>query len=74
MPYRNHTLGIIENLARIEAKLDGMLNEELMTANEAAAFLDVSIDHIYRLCCKHRIPHYKPMGKRVYFKRSELAE
>lgn len=45
-----------------------------MTVEDAAAFLDVSIDHIYRLCSKHRIAYYKPMGKRIYFKRSDLAE
>ena len=45
-----------------------------MTAEEAASFLDISISYVYKLTCTRKIPHYKPEGKRLYFKRSELAE
>jgi excisionase family DNA binding protein len=70
----NRTSGILDRLERIEAKLDGLLGQEVMTAEEAAAFLDISISYIYKLTSRRKIPYYKPEGKRLYFKRSELAE
>lgn len=29
---------------------------------------------LYKLTSTHRIPYYKPMGKRIFFKASELDE
>lgn len=39
---------------------------------EAASYLGVSKSHLYKLTSKSEIPHYKPNGKTIYFKRGDL--
>ena len=39
---------------------------------EAAEYLGVSKSHLYKLTSKSEIPHYKPNGKTIYFKRIDL--
>ena len=46
--------------------------KEILTIEEAAEFLSVSKSYIYKQTSAQAIPHYKPTGKRCYFKRSEL--
>ena len=62
---------ILEKLTVIENLLKGQ-TEKPLTFNEAAAYLDVSKSHLYKLTSSNRISHYKPQGKRVYFSKSEL--
>jgi len=49
-------------------------NKNVMDAREAAAFLGVSMSHLYKLCHTRKIPYYKPQGKLSYFKREELEQ
>lgn len=46
--------------------------KEILTIEEAAEFLSVSKSYLYKQMSAQAIPHYKPTGKRCYFKRSEL--
>ena len=46
--------------------------KEVMTLDEAAKFLGLSKSTLYKLTSGKLIPHYKPNGKRIYFKREEL--
>ena len=46
--------------------------KEILTTEEAAKFLSVSKSYLYKQTSAQAIPHYKPTGKRCYFKRSEL--
>ena len=46
--------------------------KEILTIEEAAEFLSVSKSYLYKQTSAQAIPHYKPTGKRCYFKRSEL--
>lgn len=46
--------------------------KEILTIEEAAEFLSVSKSYLYKQTSAQAIPHYKPTGKRYYFKRSEL--
>ena len=46
--------------------------KEILTNEEAAEFLSVSKSYLYKQTSAQAIPHYKPTGKRCYFKRSEL--
>lgn len=46
--------------------------KEILTIEEAAEFLSVSKSYLYKQTSAPAIPHYKPTGKRCYFKRSEL--
>ena len=48
--------------------------KEILTIEEAAEFLSVSKSYLYKQTSAQAIPHYKPTGKRCYFKRSELEE
>ena len=46
--------------------------KEVLTSEEAASYLDVSMPQLYRLTSKKLIPFYSPTGGKLYFKRSEL--
>ena len=46
--------------------------KEILTIEEAAEFLSVSKSYLYKQTSAQAIPHYKPTGKRCYFKRREL--
>lgn len=49
------------------------LNNEVMTSNDVCSMLGISHSYLYVLTSTNKIPHYKPLGKKVYFKRSELT-
>ena len=46
--------------------------KEVLTTDEAASYMGVSKSYLYKLTMEKKIPHYKPMGKMVYFNRQEL--
>ena len=46
--------------------------EKPMTLDEAAAYLHVSKSHTYQLTSKGLIAHFKPAGKKIFFKKSDL--
>ena len=48
--------------------------KEVLTSDEAAKYMGISKSYLYKLTMKREIPHYKPMGKVVYFNRAELEE
>lgn len=48
--------------------------KEVLTSDEAARYMGVSLSYLYKLTMRQQIPHYKPMGKMVYFNRLELEE
>ena len=43
-----------------------------LNVTEAAALLDVKPGTIYQLVWQKRIPYYKPLGKKLLFKKDEL--
>ena len=47
---------------------------EMLTTQEAAAFLGLTAGYLYKLTMQKKIPYYKPFGNRCYFKRDELAQ
>jgi len=47
-------------------------NKEIFTFNDACTFLDYSKSYLYKLTHSRQICHYKPNGKKLYFKRSDL--
>lgn len=57
-----------------EVKKEGLdLNKkEVLTSNEAAAYMGISKSYLYKLTMRQQVPHYKPMGKMCYFNRQEL--
>jgi len=46
--------------------------KEVLTSQEAAKYMGISMSYLYKLTMRKEIPHYKPMGKVVYFNRKEL--
>lgn len=46
--------------------------KQIMTIGELASYLGLSKSYLYKLCSQKKIPHYKPFGKVLYFKRSEI--
>ena len=50
------------------------LNKEILNVSEACEFLDYKRSYLYKLTHLRKIPHYKPNGKKIYFKKSELEE
>lgn len=48
--------------------------KEVLTSDEAAAYMGISKSYLYKLTMKGAVPHYKPMGKMCYFNRNELEQ
>lgn len=65
---------IIKALERRISLLENLMYEakQILTLEEAAAFIGVSRSQLYKLTHLHVIPYYKPSGKLVYFEKSEL--
>lgn len=49
-------------------------SKEVLTADEAASYMGISKSYLYKLTMSKTIPHYKPMGKMVYFNRLEIEQ
>lgn len=69
----------MSNLEQIEKlnhllKEQNLLKKEILNANEASLYLGISKSNLYKKTSELKIPHYKPEGKIIYFKRSELDE
>jgi len=47
-------------------------SKETLDFNETAQYINQSRSYLYKLTSQGLIPHYKPNGKKIYFKRSEL--
>ena len=57
----------LKNLTLLSAK-------QALTTSDAARLTGLSKSHIYRLCCSHKIPHWKSDGgKLTYFSKDELT-
>lgn len=65
---------VLSRLERIERLLESqnLIIKEVLNFNEAALYLDISQSHLYKLTSTSTISHYKPNGKKIYFKRAEL--
>lgn len=50
------------------------LNKVVWNVSDVMKYMGVTKDYVYRLTSNKLIPHYKPMGKKVFFKRTEIEE
>lgn len=64
---------IMQQLAEIKA-LSLLAAKEMLTMNDAVLYTGFGKSYLYFLTCKNKIPYYKPNGKNIYFKKSELDE
>ena len=62
---------ILEKLSKIES-LYLQQPEQILSFNETCSFLGYSKSYLYKLTHSRQICHYKPNGKKIYFKRSDL--
>lgn len=46
----------------------------ILSFKEACIYTGLSNSQLYKLAKSEKIPHYKPGGKLIYFKRHELEE
>ena len=59
-------------LKKIESLL--YVKKEMLTQQEAADYLGVSMSQLYKMTHKCEVPFYKPHGKNNFFDVSELAQ
>ncbi|TQP52226.1 helix-turn-helix transcriptional regulator [Vibrio cholerae] len=65
----NQLAEIFENIRSLKA-----MTKEVMTINECAQYTGLSVSYLYKLTHRKLIPFFKPMGKRLYFKRAEIDQ
>ena len=49
-----------------------MQTQKALSVDEAAAFTGLSKNYIYKLIHERKIPFFKPLGGRVFFKQEDL--
>ena len=49
-----------------------MQTQKALSVDEAATFTGLSKGYVYKLVHQRKIPFYKPLGGRVFFKQDEL--
>ena len=64
----------LKEVADLIAASVKITQKEVLSASEAASYMNVSLSHLYKLTAERKVPHFKPMGKMVYFNRLELEE
>lgn len=65
---------ILVKIERIEILLENNFQKEYLNAKEAAVYLNISTNYLYKLTSYKKFPFYKPSGKLIYFKRRELDD
>lgn len=68
------TLDAIREL--IDEKLTALelTQKPFMTTKELSRYLGLTPAYIRKMTCNREIPHYKPLGKNLYFSREEIDE
>lgn len=67
---------ILKRLEKIEKLIESqnLVRKDVLNFNECCDYLELSQSHLYKLTSTGAIPHYKPNGKKIYFRRAELDE
>lgn len=63
-----------EELAGYIAERTIICTKDVLTSEEAARYMGISMSQLYKLTMRGVIPFYKPTGRLCYFKRRELEE
>lgn len=64
----------LEKLSDLIAEKTKICTKEVLTSEEAASYMGVSMRYLYKLTVRKKIPHYKPTGKMIYFNRKEIEQ
>lgn len=65
---------ILTRLDRLEKRIQThfLMSKEILTFPEFCSFCGISESHGYKLTSAAQVPHFKPGGKLIYFKRQEV--
>lgn len=64
---------VYDKLDQIEKQIKTS-NESFLTAEETSKFLGFKLTYLYELTSKRIIPFYKPSGKKLLFKKTDLID
>lgn len=64
----------MDSIKILNANIEQLLNqsEKPLTIEEATSYLGISKSYLYKLTSQHAIAHFKPGGKKIYFKKTDL--
>lgn len=65
---------IIKNELEAIKKYTLLGAKNVLNFEDAVLYTGISKSHLYKLTCRHEIPHFKPTGKLVYFDKKELDD
>lgn len=67
---------VLDKLEKIERLVteQNLLKKDMLSFDEACEYLQLKASCLYKMTGGHRIPFYRPGGKRIYFKRIELDQ
>lgn len=73
------SLAVLGDIAELHKRIESLensrfANKDVLTFDEACQYLGVSDSLLYKLTAAKAVPHYKPRGKMIYFKKLELNE
>lgn len=71
---RRMTTEELKKVADIVTAQTIFTTKDVLTTEEAAAYMGMRKSYLYKLTMNKKIPHYKPVGKVCYFQRKELEE
>lgn len=86
LEHMNERLLVLEQNSAVQADMDklskriGMIEDNMyvfkdtLNLKEAARYLDISTGHLYKLVEGRFIAHFKPRGKKIYFRKDDLDE
>lgn len=63
-----------KEIQKLNSNIEQLLqkDEKPLSFTEASDYLDVSKSHLYKLTHKKAIKFFKPNGKKIYFKKTDL--
>lgn len=64
----------LELMTKVEQIGKEYEKQKAMNMDDTCTYLGISKSALYKLTSAKEIPHYKPMGKCIYFDRSEIDE
>lgn len=62
----------LERIERLLTELYAAAAPKPLNVDETAAYIDTSKFHVYKLTSARRIPYYRPTGKQLFFRKSDL--
>lgn len=61
----------LENIEKLLTS-QSLMSKSILNIEEVSIYTGLSKLYLYKLTSKNGIPHYKPNGKNVYFKKEEV--